>query len=63
MGNLEELIFMLEEYYRLDKESWERELIKVDKIYDTYGNIKFLEIEDNILFIDNNGEIVEVLYE
>ncbi|HAT4331028.1 hypothetical protein [Clostridium perfringens] len=57
------LIFQLEEYCRLDPKCWNNVLIKVEKIYEKYGDISYLEIEDNLIFIDRNGEIVRCLYE
>lgn len=56
------LIFQLEEFYRLEPK-WKEQLIKVKEIYKKYGNISYLEIEDNLIFIDENGEIVGCLYE
>ncbi|WP_221388031.1 hypothetical protein [Clostridium perfringens] len=53
------LIFQLEEFCRLADPSWENELRKINKIYERYGDISYLEIEDNLIFIDENGEIVE----
>ncbi|NGU48071.1 hypothetical protein G6Z30_10860 [Clostridium perfringens] len=57
------LIFQLEEFCRLADPSWKNVLIKVEKIYEKHGDISYLEIEDNLIFIDENGEIVRCLYE
>ncbi|MGM8259319.1 hypothetical protein [Clostridium perfringens] len=57
------LIFELEEFCRLEPKCWKDKLIKVNKIYERYGDISYLEIEDNLIFIDENGEIVGCLYE
>ena len=57
------LIFQLEEFCNFIDPSWNNELIKVEKIYEKYGDISYLEIEDNLIFIDENGEIVGCLYE
>ncbi|EOU1120039.1 hypothetical protein [Clostridium perfringens] len=59
---MDNLIFQLEEFYRLEPK-WKEQLIKVKEIYKKYGNISYLEIEDNLIFIDENGEIVGCLYE
>ncbi|XZM13936.1 hypothetical protein ACSXAR_06755 [Clostridium perfringens] len=56
------LIFQLEEFCRLESK-WKEQLIKVNKIYEKYRDISYLEIEDNLYFIDENGEIVGCLYE
>ncbi|MDK0654378.1 hypothetical protein ACV3QN_13230 [Clostridium perfringens] len=56
------LIFQLEEFYRLEPK-WKEQLIKVNEIYEKYGDISYLEIEDNLIFIDKTGEIVGCLYE
>lgn len=56
------LIFQLEEFCRLEPK-WRNQLIKVNEIYERYGDISYLEIEDNLIFIDRNGEIVGCLYE
>lgn len=56
------LIFQLEEFCRLEPK-WKEQLIKVNEIYIKYGDISYLEIEDNLYFIDENGEIVGCLYE
>lgn len=61
-NSITNLIFMLEEYCRLDSK-WNHELIKVNEIYDTYGDLSYLETEENLYFIDENGEIVGCLYE
>ncbi|MBI6048838.1 hypothetical protein KLF26_16480 (plasmid) [Clostridium perfringens] len=53
------LIFQLEEFCRLEPKRWNNVLIKVEKIYEKHGDISYLEIEDNLIFIDENGEIVE----
>ena len=53
------LIFQLEEFCRLEPK-WKEQLIKVNEIYKKYGNISYLEIEDNLIFIDKTGEIVGV---
>ncbi|EOU1128381.1 hypothetical protein CYK82_05880 [Clostridium perfringens] len=60
---MDNLIFQLEEFYRLEPKCWNNVLIKVEKIYEKYGDISYLEIEDNLYFIDENGEIVGCLYE
>ena len=52
------LIFQLEEFCRLEPK-WKEQLIKVEKIYEKYGDISYIEAEDNLIFIDRNGEIVE----
>ncbi len=57
------LIFQLEEFCNFIDYSWNDELRKVEKIYGKYGDISYLEIEDNLIFIDRNGEIVGCLYE
>ncbi|MDK0681499.1 hypothetical protein [Clostridium perfringens] len=57
------LIFQLEEFCRLADPSWKNELIKVEKIYEKYGDISYIEAEDNLIFIDENGEVVGCLYE
>ncbi|EOU1580033.1 hypothetical protein QYB23_002896 [Clostridium perfringens] len=57
------LIFQLEEFCNFIDPSWNNELIKVEKIYEKYGDISYLEIEDNLIFIDENGEVVGCLYE
>ncbi|MDM0950370.1 hypothetical protein QTI79_14330 [Clostridium perfringens] len=59
---MDNLIFQLEEFYRLEPK-WKEQLIKVNEFYKKYGNISYLEIEDNLIFIDENGEIVGCLYE
>lgn len=59
---MDNLIFELEEFYRLESK-WKEQLIKVNKIYEKYRDISYLEIEDNLYFIDENGEIVGCLYE
>ncbi|EPB8249059.1 TPA: hypothetical protein ACF328_000693 [Clostridium perfringens] len=56
------LIFQLEEFCRLEPK-WKEQLIKVNEFYEKYGDISYLEIEDNLIFIDENGEIVRCLYE
>ncbi|WP_415336908.1 hypothetical protein [Clostridium perfringens] len=56
------LIFQLEEFCRLEPK-WRNQLIKVNEIYERYGDISYLEIEDNLIFIDKTGEIVRCLYE
>lgn len=56
------LIFQLEEFCRLEPK-WKEQLIKVNKIYEKYRDISYLEIENNLIFIDRNGEIVGCLYE
>ncbi|MGU8414806.1 hypothetical protein ACV3MY_13640 [Clostridium perfringens] len=56
------LIFQLEEFCRLEPK-WKEQLIKVNEFYEKYGDISYLEIEDNLIFIDRNGEIVRCLYE
>ncbi len=56
------LIFQLEEFCRLEPK-WKEQLIKVEKIYEKYGDISYIEAEDNLIFIDRNGEIVGCLYE
>ena len=53
------IIFQLEEFCGLADPSWKNELIKVEKIYEKYGDISYIEAEDNLIFIDRNGEIVE----
>ncbi|EOU2017372.1 hypothetical protein VBG99_06885 [Clostridium perfringens] len=55
------LIFQLEEFCRLEPK-WKEQLIKVNEIYEKYGDISYLEIEDNLIFIDENGEIVGGVY-
>lgn len=55
------LIFQLEEFCRLEPK-WKEQLIKVNEFYKKYGNISYLEIEDNLIFIDENGEIVGGVY-
>ncbi|MDB2046493.1 hypothetical protein PM021_10270 [Clostridium perfringens] len=57
------LIFQLEEFCRLEPKFWNNVLIKVEKIYEKYGDISYIEAEDNLIFIDRNGEIVGCLYE
>lgn len=58
------LIFQLEEFCRLEPKRWNNVLIKVEKIYERYGdNISYMETENNLIFIDRNGEIVGCLYE
>lgn len=57
------LIFQLEEFCRLEPKCWNNVLIKVNEFYKKYGNISYLEIEDNLIFIDKTGEIVRCLYE
>lgn len=54
---MDNLIFQLEEFYRLEPK-WKEQLIKVEKIYEKYGDISYIEAEDNLIFIDDNGEIV-----
>ncbi|HHD2743800.1 TPA: hypothetical protein ACOTGW_002718 [Clostridium perfringens] len=56
------LIFQLEEFCRLEPKCWNNVLIKVEKIYEKHGDISYLEIEDNLIFIDENGEIVGGVY-
>ncbi|MBO3338943.1 hypothetical protein ACY0I0_15675 [Clostridium perfringens] len=56
------LIFQLEEFCRLEPK-WRNQLIKVNEIYERYGDISYIEAEDNLIFIDRNGEIVGCLYE
>ncbi|MDK0954109.1 hypothetical protein P5F47_11360 [Clostridium perfringens] len=56
------LIFQLEEFCRLEPK-WKEQLIKVNEFYEKYGDISYLEIEDNLIFIDKTGEIVRCLYE
>ncbi|MFY8261138.1 hypothetical protein [Clostridium perfringens] len=56
------LIFQLEEFCRLEPK-WKEQLIKVNEFYEKYGDISYLEIEDNLIFIDKTGEIVGCLYE
>lgn len=57
------LIFQLEEFCRLEPK-WRNQLIKVNEIYERYGdNISYMETEDNLIFIDKTGEIVRCLYE
>lgn len=58
---MDNLIFQLEEFYRLEPK-WKEQLIKVNEIYEKYGDISYLEIEDNLIFIDDNGEVVGCLY-
>ncbi|ELC8404034.1 hypothetical protein [Clostridium perfringens] len=60
---MDNLIFELEEFCRLEPKCWKDKLIKVNEFYKKYGNISYLEIEDNLIFIDENGEIVGCLYE
>lgn len=60
---MDNLIFQLEEFCRLEPKCWNNVLIKVNEIYEKYGDISYLEIEDNLIFIDENGEIVGCLYE
>lgn len=60
---MDNLIFQLEEFCRLEPKCWNNVLIKVNEIYEKYGDISYLEIEDNLIFIDENGEIVRCLYE
>ena len=55
------LIFQLEEFCRLEPK-WKEQLTKVNEIYEKYGDISYLEIEDNLIFIDDNGEVVGCLY-
>lgn len=62
-NSITNLIFQLEEFCNFIDSSWKRELTKVKKIYNKYGDINYLQVEDNLIFIDANGEIVEVLYE
>ncbi|ELC8402634.1 hypothetical protein QYB42_002788 [Clostridium perfringens] len=62
-NSITNLIFQLEEFCRLEPKCWNNVLIKVKEIYKKYGNISYLEIEDNLIFIDRNGEIVGCLYE
>lgn len=62
-NSITNLIFQLEEFCRLDSK-WRNQLIKVNEIYERYGdNLSYMEIEDNLIFIDRNGEIVGCLYE
>ncbi|HFD1835907.1 TPA: hypothetical protein ACF32C_002760 [Clostridium perfringens] len=61
-NSITNLIFQLEEFCRLEPK-WKEQLIKVKEIYKKYGNISYLEIEDNLIFIDKTGEIVGCLYE
>ena len=56
------LIFQLEEFCRLEPKFWNNVLIKVEKIYEKYGDISYIEAEDNLIFIDRNGEIVGGVY-
>ena len=60
---MDNLIFELEEFCRLEPKCQKDKLIKVNEFYKKYGNISYLEIEDNLIFIDENGEIVGCLYE
>ena len=62
-NSITNIIFQLEEFCRLADPSWENELTKVEKIYEKYRDISYLEVEDNLIFIDENGEIVGCLYE
>lgn len=57
------LIFQLEEFCRLEPKCWNNVPIKVNQFYKKYGDISYLEIENNLIFIDRNGEIVGCLYE
>ena len=56
------LIFQLEEFCRLEPKFCNNVLIKVEKIYEKYGDISYIEAEDNLIFIDRNGEIVGGVY-
>lgn len=60
-NSINNLIFQLEEFCRLEPK-WKEQLIKVNEIYEKYGDISYLEIEDNLIFIDENGEIVGGVY-
>ena len=60
-NSITNIIFKLEEFCRLEP-NWKNELIKVNEIYDKYGDLSYMETEDNLMFIDENGEIVGCLY-
>ena len=62
-NSITNIIFQLEEFCRLEPKCWNNVLIKVNQFYKKYGDISYLEIEDNLIFIDRNGEIVGCLYE
>lgn len=62
-NSITNLIFQLEEFCRLADPSWKNELRKINEIYEKYGDISYMETEDNLIFIDKTGEIVECLYE
>lgn len=62
-NSITNIIFQLEEFCRLEPKCWNNVLIKVNQFYKKYGDISYLEIEDNLIFIDENGEIVGCLYE
>ncbi|MEX6642405.1 hypothetical protein [Clostridium perfringens] len=62
-NSITNIIFQLEEFCRLEPKCWNNVLIKVNQFYKKYGDISYLEIEDNLYFIDENGEIVGCLYE
>ena len=62
-NSITNIIFQLEEFCRLEPKCWNNVLIKVNQFYKKYGDISYLEIEDNLIFIDENGEIVRCLYE
>ncbi|SQB59907.1 Uncharacterised protein [Clostridium perfringens] len=62
-NSITNIIFQLEEFCRLEPKCWNNVLIKVEKIYEKYGDISYIEAEDNLIFIDRNGEIVRCLYE
>lgn len=62
-NSITNLIFQLEGFCNFIDPSWENELRKVNEIYKKYGDISYMEIEDNLIFIDRNGEIVGCLYE
>ncbi len=59
-NSITNLIFQLEGFCNFIDSSWNDELTKVKRFYEEYGDISYMEIEDNLIFINENGEIVGV---